>query len=191
MSDMAEFKIPSAETIAHIKQCYFMYRNTEGADRQGHFFSPDCVQICRPIPSYAATNRGQIVQYVKEAAAKSEKPAKSRGVYTIRPLHPHEHEFGADEITTPIGLTVEVLKKRAVQESWVGMRVDLWDEGEGNGLLVKVQYWFRLEDIPAHERVMEKDQVMGWRQCLHDIMYLGPKDGTEGEEGLGVLERSS
>ena len=70
------------------------------------------------------------------------------------------------------------------------MRVDLWDEGgEEDGLLVKVQYWWRFEEIPEHERGDE--QAMGWRQCLHDIMYLGPKDGTEGEDGLEVLERSS
>jgi hypothetical protein len=72
------------------------------------------------------------------------------------------------------------------------MRVDLWDEGgEDEGLLVKVQYWFRLEETLERQRVMGDDGWMGWKQCLHDITYLGPKDGTEGQEGLEILERSS
>jgi hypothetical protein len=38
---------------------------------------------------------------------------------------------------------------------------------------------------------MGNDQIMGWRQCLHDIMYLGPMDGTKGEAGLEVIGRST
>jgi hypothetical protein len=150
------------------------------------------MQICRPIPSYAATTREQIVQHIKEAARNSKKPAKGKSVYTIRPLQPFEFEFGNNDVTAPIGLTVEDLKHKALQESWVGMRVDLWDEGgEDEGLLVKVQYWFRLEETLERQRVMGDDGWMGWKQCLHDIIYLGPKDGTEGQEGLEILERSS
>jgi hypothetical protein len=189
---MTDFQPLSAETVAHIKQCYHSYRNTVNADRQGLFFSPNCMQICRPIPSYAATTREQIVQHIKEAARNSKKPAKGKSVYTIRPLQPFEFEFGNNDVTAPIGLTVEDLKHKALQESWVGMRVDLWDEGgEDEGLLVKVQYWFRLEETLERQRVMGDDGWMGWKQCLHDIIYLGPKDGTEGQEGLEILERSS
>jgi hypothetical protein len=182
---------PSPETIAHVKQAYHLYRNTLDTDRQGLFFSPSCMQICRPIASYAATSREQIVQYVKGASSTAK--GKGKGVYTIRPLQPSEIEFSTNEITAPINFTAEQLRQKAVQESWVGMRVDLWEEGgEEDGLLVKVQYWWRFEEVPEHERIMMgEEQAMGWRQCLHDIMHLGPKDGTEGEDGLEVLERSS
>jgi hypothetical protein len=193
MSSMTDFLPASPEAIAHnIKQAYHLYRNTTDPDRQGLFFSPSCMQICHPIPSYTATSREEIVQYVKDAGQKSAK-GKGKGVYTIRPLHASEFEFSTNEITAPIGFTPEELKQKAVQESWIGMRVDLWDEGdEEDGLLVKVQYWWRFEANPEHERVMMgEEQAMGWRQCLHDIVYLGLKDGTEGEDGLVVLERSS
>jgi hypothetical protein len=117
------------------------------------------------------------------------KPARSRSVYTIRPLHTSEFDFGTDDITAPIGFIVEELKQKAAQEGWVGMRVDLWNQDEDRkGLLVKVQYWWRLEEISGDGRVMDEFASRGWRQCLHDIMYLGPKDGTEGEEGVEVLE---
>jgi hypothetical protein len=187
---MATFQPPQPDTIAQLRKCYHAYRNTIDADRQGLFFSPSCMQICRPIPSYAATSRSQIVQYIKEAAGRPGEPRKGKGVYTIRPLQPSEFEFSTKEITAPVGFTADELKKKAVQESWVGMRVDLWGEGK-DGLLVKVQYWWRFETIPEEACVMGEVQVMGWRQCLHDIMYLGLKDGTEGEDGLEVFERST
>ena len=114
---------------------------------------------------------------------------KRRGVYTIRALQPSEFEFGTDDITAPVGLTVEELKYLAEQEKWIGLRVDLWDEGgDEEGLLVKVQYWWRLEEVPHNERMVCEAQGLVWRQCLHDIMYLGPKDGTEGANGQEILE---
>lgn len=211
---MAAFQPPTADTIAHLKQAYHKYRHTKDIDRKGAFFSPHCMQVCRPIPPYAATTREEIVQYLHDAQqgnipAKEQPPSsidalddsnaqghrpespkstKDRNLYTIRPLSPSEFEFGTDEITAPIGSTVEQLKKKAVDEKWVGMRVDLWDEGTEGGLLVKVQYWWRFEEILDGERVMDEKQAMGWRQCLHDIMYLGPKDGTQGAETLEVRE---
>jgi hypothetical protein len=118
------------------------------------------------------------------------RPATSRSVYTIRPLHTSEFEFGDNNAAAPIGFTVDELKQKAVQEGWVGMRVDLWNQGENEkGLLVKVQHWWRLEEeISGDGRAMDESESRGWRQCLHDIMYLGPKDGTEGDEGVEVLE---
>ncbi|RMZ72647.1 monocarboxylate permease [Pyrenophora seminiperda CCB06] len=212
---MAASQRPSAETVVHLKQAYHVYRHTEDLDRKGVFFSPDCMQICRPIPSYAATTRQKIVQYLRDVQqgdipvtkraspsstktsdglnaqrqiAESENSAKDRSLYTIRPLSPSEFEFGSNEITTAIGLTVEQLKQKAIDEQWVGMRVDLWGEGTKSGLLVKVQYWWRFEEIADGERVMDEKQAMGWRQCLHDIMYLGPEDGTQGVETTEVNE---
>lgn len=192
------------------------------------------MQICRPIPSYAATSRAGIVKYLKDAqvvdvpvadtskqlkdinkanekdttikrkpvanvqqeAEENELPQssnigkpKSRGVYTIRPLHAAEHEFSINTITAPVGLTPAQLLQKSKDEGWIGMRVDLWTEGAPDeGLLVKVQYWWRKEAIKSGETIDGDEKGKGWRQCLHDIMYLGPKDGSEGEEGLEVLE---
>ena len=56
------------------------------------------------------------------------------------------------------------------------MRVDLWSDGsvdehgKRESLLVKVNYWWK-----------KKDGV--WLQILHDIVYMGPRDGTEGLRG--------
>ncbi|KAF1846557.1 uncharacterized protein K460DRAFT_367316 [Cucurbitaria berberidis CBS 394.84] len=211
---MASFEPMSPDLVAHIKYCYQAYRHTADLDRKGLFFSPTCLQICRPTPSYAATTRDQIVQYLKDAQEgnvpvetplssateildisetheqrESRTKAKSRGVYTIRPLQPSEYEFSTDDVTAPVGLIPAEIKHTAEQEKWIGMRVDLWNEGgDEGGLLVKVQYWWRLEEIADTERVMDDAKGPGWRQCLHDIMYLGPKDGTEGHHGQEVLE---
>ena len=207
---MPDFHAQTADIIAHIKQCYHAYRRTEDIDRKG-LFSPDCLQICRPMPSYAATSRAEIVAYLHEAergkipamtpaagsfgnsALKDEmlesaRSTKSKSVYTIRALHPSEYNFGTDETCAPIGSTPEQLQEKAVKEEWAGMRVDLWGTGRDSDLLVKVQYWWRSEEIPAHEKMTDNTQKMGWRQCLHDIMYLGPKDGTEGTGEVEILE---
>ena len=214
---MAALQPPTTDTVAHLKQIYHAYRHTTDTDSKAVFFSPHCMQVCRPIPSYAATTRQEIVRYLRDAQQgdvptkeqstssieisdnlnaegrkpESEKSTKARNLYTIRLLSPSEFEFGTDEITKPIGLTTEQLKQRAVDEKWVGMRVDLWDEGMESGLLVKVQYWWRLEVIPDGERVMDEKQAMGWRQCLHDIMYLGPKDGSQGAGTLEINDQGS
>lgn len=203
----------SDELITHIKHLYHTYRHTSDIDRKGLFFSKTCLQICRPTPSYAATTRDEIVQYLKDAqkgrvpvesssSVGDEKPetlkdtvekevtkTKGRDAYTIRALNPSEFEFGKPEHTAPVGLTVEELEELARREEWIGMRVDLWQErGQENSLLVKVQYWWRREKVPEDEQIEGESGGFGWRQCLHDIMYLGPKDGTEGEEGLEVRE---
>lgn len=54
------------------------------------------------------------------------------------------------------------------------MRVDLWDS-DPKALLVKVQYWWRVEGGE-------------WLQILHDILYIGPRDGTEGSSRDKILE---
>jgi hypothetical protein len=107
-------------------------------------------------------------------------PLKPKGKYTIRALHPTEFEFGTADITKYINFSPEELERKARDEGWVGMRVDLWDEEEG-GMLVKVKYWWREEEG-------EDKEGKAWMQCLHDIMHLGPRDGTEGERGLEILE---
>ncbi|KAI8942718.1 hypothetical protein NX059_000766 [Plenodomus lindquistii] len=191
----------SPELVAHIKHLYHQYRHTTDLERKGLFFSPDCLQICRPIPAYAATSRDHIVQYLRDAeqgkipidaAVNTEHvqlardAGRNRDLYTIRPLEHTELEFEPDEVTQAIGMTSENLRRKAEVEKWVGMRVDLWSDGVEGGLLAKVQYCWRLEDIPDSERTTGKARE--WRQCLHDIMYLGPRDGTEGGLDLEVLE---
>ncbi|KAK1758941.1 hypothetical protein QBC47DRAFT_449637 [Echria macrotheca] len=163
---------PAAVTD-HLKNLYSQYRNTGPIDDRAVFFSPECMQICKPNPSYAATNRNTIVRYLHEAAKDMDAVAASKGLYTIRPLRQDETTFETDEVVAPTGMTSSMLRQRAIAEEWVGMRVDLWWPGD-EGLLVKVQYWWRREGKE-------------WVQILHDIMYMGPCDGTEGKDG-DVLE---
>jgi hypothetical protein len=95
----------------------------------------------------------------------------ARAGSTIRPLREDEFEFKSNEIVAPIGFTCLGLKQKAEKEGWVGARVDLWfDVSHDRGALVKVKYWWRKEG----------DE---WLQILHDIMYMGPRDGTEGTDG--------
>lgn len=103
---------------------------------------------------------------------------QNKSFYTIRPLTDGEKEFGNDESAIPAGFdSAPRIKLIAENERWVGMRVDLWDdegtdsEGEALGILVKVQYWWK--EVLSGE----------WLQILHDIMYLGSRDGTEGTQG--------
>lgn len=107
--------------------------------------------------------------------------ASKKSFYTIRPLTDGEMEFGSNEIVAPAGFnSAAEIKFQAEREGWVGMRVDLWDdegadhEGRAKGMLAKVQYWWK----------RDTDE---WLQILHDIMYLGSRDGTEGSEG-DILE---
>jgi len=183
-------EFPTPETVAHIKQLYHDYRHSATLEARGVFFSPRCMQICRQEPSWAAKNRETIVHYLRETSRgkdvifgylKQPTPPepvnaqKNGHFYTIRPLVDSEIEFGSDEMSGPVGLTTAQLKHKVDDESWVGMRVDMWeDEGEDagklQGLAVKVQYWWRKEgDV--------------WLQILHDIMYIGPRDGSEGQDG--------
>lgn len=169
---------------AHLKSLYAAYRRTKDIDAKAAFFSPACYQICRPKPSFAARNRETIVRYLHETAPKNDAAdttPRMKGYYTIRPMEVEEFEFGTDEHVLPAAFdSSEKVKEKADEEGWVGMRVDLWSElvderaQEDDSLLVKVQYWWRKEDGE-------------WTQIFHDIVYMGPKDGTQGSQGE-VLE---
>ncbi len=186
---------PSPELVAHLKQLYHSYRHTADIDARGLFFSPNCMQVCRPEPSWAAKDRATIIHYVRETAQDREaifryllqdappppetSNAQKKNYYTIRPLTELEFEFGTDEMISPIGLTPTQLRLKAQDEGWVGMRVDMWEadseeDRTKEGLAVKVQYWWRKEG-------------QEWFQILHDIHYLAIRDGTEGVDGQ-VLE---
>lgn len=193
------------EITAHLTRLYYEYIQTKDIDAKGLYFSPECRQICRPTPQFAARERSTIVRYLHETSGRdpdsiqniAEEPSGSRqpdsslpqassdpsgqgekrSYYTIRPLREDELEFGTDEVVRPAGFSSAAkVQQKAEMEGWVGMRVDLWDDDGDDGtrgrkgILVKVQYWWRKEG----------DE---WRQILHDIMYLGQRDGTEGKEG--------
>jgi hypothetical protein len=218
--------------LTHIKHLYHRYRNTPDISTQALFISPTCLQICRPIPTFSASSREQIIQYSKDAQSgtlsldntsqaveenvtatndannqtendgasnvkeqgdlETSKGAElAKLVYAIRPLLPSDTPFSMSEATTlPIELTPSALKKRSKDEKWIGMRVYLWDDGPADdSLLVKVQYWWRWEPVPMGEEMDGDADEHGWRQCLHDIITLGPKDGTEKEDGFEVLSR--
>lgn len=188
---------------AHLKKVYAEYRHTTELQAKARFFSPDCRQVCRPAPAFAATNRDTIMRYLRETSGKASEsiqqyaedpgtggsastPSKETttglstrktSFYTIRPLTGGEIEFGTDETAAPAGFgSATDIKLRADREGWVGMRVDLWDdegedfEGRALGILVKVQYWWK-QDVAGE-----------WLQILHDILYLGSRDGTEGNQ---------
>ncbi|KAF3034049.1 hypothetical protein E8E12_002033 [Didymella heteroderae] len=196
---------PPQDLEQHLKILYHTYRHTPDIDAKSLFFSPTCLQICRPTPSYSATSRSQIVRHLKDAQAgkvpltqstasdspaslsKDEIVAADTGRYTIRPLRSSEHSFGDGVATAAVGLTPADLQAIAEAQGWIGMRVDLWDERSGDTLLVKVQYWWRLEAAGHETDLGEEGDGKVWRQCLHDIMYLGPRDSTEGEMGLEIM----
>jgi hypothetical protein len=184
-------------TEAYIEQLFHTYRSTPDLEYKGLYFSPACMQVCRPIPSFAATTREQIVQHQKDADAgnipaddtnvattqgtelePTQVRSKPKLLYTIHPISVRSASFGTPESCAAIDRTPLQLQQQAEDEAWIGIRVDLWDESD-DGLLVKVQYWWREE---------QENENKVWRQCLHDIIYLGPRDRTEGAKGE-VLER--
>ncbi|KAK0704905.1 hypothetical protein B0H67DRAFT_649302 [Lasiosphaeris hirsuta] len=164
----------TTEITDHLKAQYAAYRKTTDIDAKGLFYASDIIQICGPLPSYWATDAATIVRYVREALeGQEESDVNVKGEMdgcTIRPLTEDEFFFESDEVTAPTEFTAAQLKQRAEAEGWVGMRVDLWVSADKDGMLVKVKYWW-------------KKQGDEWIQALHDIMYMGPRDGTEGTDG--------
>jgi hypothetical protein len=186
------------EIYAHLKNLYHQYRHdTEHIPSKAQFFSPTCMQLCRPMPNFSAVNRETIVQYLIEAAgfkdvteyeaslkAPSGEAEAGKSYYTIRPLTKDEtNELIPEQVVAPLGITPTQLDELRWKEGWTGMRVDLWDDPPEKGRLIKVKYWWRKEVAEWEGRSEEK-----WVQCLHDIMSIGARDGKEGE-GLEVIEQ--
>lgn len=118
----------------------------------------------------------------RDPRVEKKKKKKKKSCYTIRALREDEVEFGADDAVRPAGFSSAAEAEGvAASQGWVGMRVDLWDDegadeaGRGKGAMVKVRYWWRREG----------DE---WLHILHDIMYIGQRDATEGSEGE-IIER--
>lgn len=159
MSIFPMYTTPELE--AHIKALYDTYYHTKDLDEKGTFYSPACRQICRSNPSFAARNSDEIVQYLRDYAQSNE--TEPKGGYNIRLVKAHEFEFGLADAVVPAGYhTPDEVRDQAVNEGWIGMRVDLWDD---TGLMVKVHYWWRREGET-------------WLQILHDIHSLDKKEAT-------------
>ncbi|KAB5576582.1 hypothetical protein GE09DRAFT_1096372 [Coniochaeta sp. 2T2.1] len=160
------------EVFNQIKSRFVTYYNTVDPDAKGAYYAPECKQICRPVPSYAAKDGATIVTLLKEGvkngASMNNKSDDAKPGATIRSLRDDEFVFESDEVVAHIDSTSAELKKQAEKEGWVGTRVDMWFPMPDGEMLVKVQYWWRRDG----------DE---WVQVLHDIMYMG--DGTEGTEG--------
>ncbi|RBA21864.1 hypothetical protein FPRO05_00211 [Fusarium proliferatum] len=168
---------------------YREYRETKSIDAKALFFSSQCRQICRTDPAYAAKGRDTILHYLRESGDVLQRiyreagwnisemdPASVKSFYTMRPLVTSEKEdFATIRELAPAGFaSLEEVRDKARSEKWDGLRVNMWTEdNKGRGILVKVQYWWREEDG-------------AWKQILHDIMFLGPVDGTE-KDGRGIL----
>ncbi|ETI28367.1 hypothetical protein G647_00816 [Cladophialophora carrionii CBS 160.54] len=112
------------------------------------------------------------------------KALTGKSYYSIRPLNAtEESEVLPEDVVAPLGMTPSQLNELRQTEKWVGMRVDLWEDNDNGGSdsagrLIKVKYWWRQEHV---------DGELKWLQCLHDIMSIGERDGSEGKEGE-VLE---
>ncbi|KAI5458842.1 hypothetical protein BGZ63DRAFT_392150 [Mariannaea sp. PMI_226] len=184
--------------FSHMRDIYHQYRLTPDPKDKQSFYSTECRQICRQDPSYAARESETIVRYLRESGQLINRILRESGLintdteslpvktscYTVRPLAKSEtEEFGSSAVVAPAGYSsVEELRLKAKSEKWVGLRVNMWtDDGFGKGLLVKVKYWWRLEGAGGDG---SDDGV--WKQILHDILYLGPRNGTEESEG-GIL----
>jgi hypothetical protein len=197
MNDLTE-DTATGDITVHLKTLYHRYRHeTNHVPSKAQFFSPTCLQICRPMPNFSAVKRETIIQYLLEAAgvedlteyeASLKAPtgdAKSgKSYYTIRSLTEDEaNEIIPQEVVSPLRMTSNQLDDLRRKEEWVGMRVDLWDDPPEKGRLIKVKYWWRKEVAEWEGKCEEK-----WMQCLHDILSIGERDGTEGE-GLEVIEQ--
>src|SRR6186713_2361321 len=140
----------------HLVSEYAAYRVANaGTDdsKIAYFFSPTIHQTCRPLPSFSATTREEIIAYLAHhrqnvQASVSAGAPKVEGKWDLRELTEEEKKDIPEEF-----------KEISRKEGWEGRRVDLWDEVEGqNGgdrkNKVVVNYYWRMEGGR-------------WVQCFH------------------------
>ncbi|CAK7201731.1 hypothetical protein SEUCBS139899_004443 [Sporothrix eucalyptigena] len=170
-----------ADTAA-LHQLYRDYYHSPDIDAKAHFFAFDCKQVCRSRPDYAACDKAAIVRLMQEtpslSALTGAEPSteKPKSFATIRALSPSECSFADNDATVQAaGFTsAAALHEYATRNNWVGLRVDLWDEDDKKeGSLLKVHYWWAF-------------RFGQWVQVLHDILYIGPLDGSQGEGGQHI-----
>ena len=160
----------SIPVIAELKSAYFAYRSALEVfdpDQVAKFLTPDCHQIFRPIPSFATDKRAQILEWLTEQRkGRNFQWAESRSAVLTAPLTPQQRVVGLDAVEREIG--ADMRTKAEGSEAWEGLRVELWDEVEGESAddekKVVVNYWFKRE--------AEGGQ---WLQCLHYILFIGRK----------------
>ncbi|EPS43106.1 hypothetical protein H072_2852 [Dactylellina haptotyla CBS 200.50] len=158
------------------------------------YFSPTCAQVCRQLPNYTADNRDTIIRYLQES--RQEKPTADAGGSEL------SEEAGSKDAKPGSGWNMrelaaterenvsEEFRDRVEREGWEGRRVVMWDpKGAGKGItdvagggrrVVVVNYWWRKERVPEDG----DDEEGRWRQCLHDILYIG----AEGEWPEGMVK---
>ncbi|MCJ1432330.1 hypothetical protein MMC27_001686 [Xylographa pallens] len=123
--------------------------------------SPSCSQIARQNPAWNLSSRAEIMQALTRSGAFTARTTERvRGTVDMRALTPEERA------TLPEGETL-----RAESEGWEGMRVVL-EDAELTGRRVVVNYYWRWEGGR-------------WVQCLHDLLWVGPR--VEGEEDVGEV----
>ncbi|RXG42988.1 hypothetical protein VDGE_30622 [Verticillium dahliae] len=102
----------SDEVLAAVlSKQYADYRHAPDIEARAAFISPHCRQICRPHPSYGASDRQAILEYLYEASgerpydktttpiqqilqSQAGVPPGAKAYYTIRPLTQGELNFG-------------------------------------------------------------------------------------------------
>ncbi|MCJ1388895.1 hypothetical protein MMC18_001746 [Xylographa bjoerkii] len=121
--------------------------------------SPSCWQLARQDPSWNLGSRAEIMQILTNLGTfTASTEERVRGKVDMRALTLEERE------TLP-----ETERERAEREGWEGLRVVL-EDADPKGRRVVVNYYWRGEGG-------------WWVQCLHDLLWVGPRE--EGGEDVG------
>jgi hypothetical protein len=127
------------------------------------FMSPSCWQLARQNPAWNLQNRDAITSIlISMRSLESGSRNPGRGKVEMRALSEEER-----------GTLPEATRKQALEEGWKGLYVVL-EDAKSDGRIVKVRYWFRIEEGR-------------WVQCLHDLLWVGPKDGKVDENVEAVF----
>ena len=121
------------------------------------FMSPSCWQISRQDPAWNLKDRADIMRILTSMGLGSGSNGRKPGTVDIRALTPEEK-----------GTVPQTDKEKAALEGWEGLHVVL-EDADPDGLLVKVNYYWRQEDGI-------------WVQCLHDLLWVGPKNAGSGND---------
>ncbi|MCJ1322069.1 hypothetical protein MMC15_007414 [Xylographa vitiligo] len=154
----------SEDLLPTLKASYLTYLSAQDYSDipsvEAHL-SPSCSQIARQNPAWNLSNRAEIMQALTRSGAFAARTAeRARGKVEMRALTPEERA------TLPEGE-----RERAEREGWEGMRVVL-EDAELTGRRVVVNYYWRREEGR-------------WVQCLHDLLWVGPR--AEGGEDVGEV----
>lgn len=176
----------------HLREKYTKYRSSQSTlfshpQNTARFFSPTCHQVCRQIPSFSAVERETIIRYLQESREKpedsgAEEVGKSGDGSKDGEGGGNENSWRLRELSAGEEKDLpEEFQERRKEENWEGRRVVMWDavgeEIDGKRRVIVVNYWWKKEKVPEDG---DEDEV--WKQCLHDIIWIG-KEG-EWPEGL-------